>query len=272
MKHHTTKTLFVLLPFYFLCFTGCSPLVSRMAFFPDTKDTIPAASLPPDVKEVYIKTGDNIKIQCYFLPLAGSKDVLLYFHGNGGNIGHRIPELARLRQFGVSVLGVGYRGYGKSGGRPSEKGIYRDGAAAFKYALDSLGYKAENIFICGRSIGTTTAINTAMGKNIAGLVLITPVSTGQQYAAAHGLGFIAFLAGVAFDNVAKCKKIACPCLVIHGTDDEVAPFYMGERIFNSLTVKKQFVKIEGGDHNGLEYKDAQKFWGSISDFIRESTR
>jgi pimeloyl-ACP methyl ester carboxylesterase len=272
MKYPVTKTLSAILPFCFLCFTGCSPLVSHMAFFPDTKDTIPAASLPPDVKEVFIKTGDNVKVQCYLLPLPDSKNILLYFHGNGGNIGQRLPELAQLRKFGVSVLGVGYRGYGKSTGRPSEKGIYRDGAAAFKYAVDSLGYKAEKIFICGRSLGTTAAINLAVEKNIAGIILITPLSTGQQYARAHGLGFIAFLAGGAFDNLSKCNRLKCPALVIHGTIDEIAPFYMGEQLFNKLTVKKQFVKIEGGDHNGLEDKDPKAFWGSIKEFIRENTR
>jgi fermentation-respiration switch protein FrsA (DUF1100 family) len=272
MNHSIIKTLFTILPFYFLCLSGCSPLVSRMAFFPDTTDTIPAANLPPDVKEIFFKTGDNVKLQCYFLPLPDSKNILIYFQGNGGNIGHRLPELAQMRRFGVSVLGVGYRGYGKSSGKPSEKGIYKDGAAAFRYAVDSLGYKSKDIFICGRSIGSTAAINTAMDKNIAGLVLITPVTTGKEYASVHGLRFISFLAGGAFDNLSKCKRVFCPCLVIHGTSDEIVPFYMGEQIFGRLTVKKVFVKIEGGDHNALENKDPEAFWGSIKEFIRENTR
>lgn len=272
MKLTSIKVLLIIIPLYFLLITGCSPLVSHMAFFPDTTDTIPTASLPSDVKEVFIKTSDNVKLQCYFLPLPDSKNILLYFHGNGGNIGQRLPEIAQLRKFGVSVLGVGYRGYGKSTGRPSEKGIYRDGAAAFNYAEDSLGYKAEKIFICGRSLGTAAAINLAVGKNIAGIILITPISTGQQYARAHGLGFIAFLAGGAFDNLSKCTRLTCPALVIHGTVDEIAPFYMGEQLFNRLTVKKQFVKIEGGDHNGLEDKYPTAFWGPIKEFIRENTR
>jgi len=255
-----------------LFMSGCDPLVNRMAFFPDTTDTIPAASLPPDVKEVFIKTGNEVKLQCYFLPFPDSKNILLYFHGNGGNIGQRIPELGMLRHSGVSVLGVGYRGYGKSTGRPSEKGIYLDGAAAFNYAKDSLGYKTEKIFMCGRSIGTTAAINTAMGKNIAGLILVTPLSTGKEYAAAHGIGYISFLAGGAFNNVEKCRKLACPCLVIHGTADEIIPYALGEKVYNSLTVKKKFVTIKDGGHNNLEDKDPRAFWGSIKEFIQENVR
>jgi uncharacterized protein len=244
----------------------CSPLVNKFAFFPDRRDTIPVHALPENVKEIFVTASDKTRLQCYLLPAPGADAVLIYFHGNGGNIGQRLPELGHFRDFGVAVLGVGYRGYGKSGGRPSEKGIYKDGAAAFRYAVDSLRFKPERVILCGRSIGTTVAITTAVGSTPGGLILVTPLTTGRAYGKANGMGIFSLLAGDAFDNLSKCPRLRCPVLVLHGTMDEVIPFAMGRQVYEGITTAKQFVAIPGGQHNDLEFK-SPGYWNAIRDFI-----
>jgi hypothetical protein len=170
-------------------------------------------------------------------------------------------------EMGINVLAVSYRGFGKSTGHPSEKGIYKDGIAAYKYIKDILKFKENDIFICGRSIGTTAAINTAMGKNIKGLLLISPLTNGKDYAKYHGLGFISFIAGNSFNNISKIDKTKCKVLIIHGTIDEVIPYSMGKQLFDKITGEKSFVTIAHGTHNELEMQDSLKFWSSIQQFL-----
>jgi uncharacterized protein len=246
---------------------GCAPLVNKFAFFPSTGDALSSYTLPEGVRELFIKTDDGESLQCYHLQSSGSRHLCIYFHGNGGNIGQRLPELLRFREFGISTLGVGYRGYGKSSGRPSEQGIYRDGRAAFRFALDNLRYTPDRIVLCGRSIGSTVALSTAIEADPRGCILITPLTTGKAYARAHGLGFFSFLTGNAFDNLSRCGRLRCPALVIHGTGDHVTPFYMGRQIYERISSEKRFVEIPGGDHNNLE-SAGPLYWESIRDFLQ----
>jgi fermentation-respiration switch protein FrsA (DUF1100 family) len=267
------KSLIIVVLLLVIELSGCAPLVNKLAFFPDTADTLSVKDLPRNVQEVYINEGSKVRIQCYLLPCPGAKNIVLYFPGNAGNIGYRLPELAKLRADSIAVMGVGYRGYGKSTGRPSEKGIYKDAEAAFRYACDSLGFSQEHIFIMGRSIGTTAAINVAMNKHIAGLILVTALTNGRAYASAHGLALISFLAGAAFDNLGKVKRLTCPVLVIHGTIDGTIPYSMGRKVFEAIhSQQKKFVTIEGGDHNDLDDKDPKKYWGEIREFLRGNTK
>ena len=210
---------------------GCKSVVNKMAFHPDVENVLSTDQLPLNVKEIFIETKDNLKIQSYFIPNSSSDKVLIYFHGNAGNICHRLPDLMQISSFGINVLGVGYRGYGKSQGVPSEEGLYIDGKSSLRYVTDQLGFSLNNVIVLGRSIGSTVAINTAQNLNINGLILVAPLTSGRDHANATGLGAVSFLAGNAFDNKSKIKNILCPVLIIHGTRDQVIPFDMGKKIY-----------------------------------------
>jgi len=250
-----------------LILTACKPVVNKLAFYPDTETVLSTDHLPTNVQEIFIETKDHIKIQSYLIPNKSSKKLLIYFHGNAGNICHRLSDLMQISSFGINVLGVGYRGYGKSQGRPSENGIYLDGESALDYATEQLHFRTGNIIILGRSIGTTVAINTSQKTDIGGLILVTPLTSGKDHAKAKGLGFISFLAGNSFDNIGKIANVSCPVLIIHGSQDNVIPFEMGKRIYNKAQTKKQFVKIEGASHNNLSTKYKKSYWPSIYKFI-----
>ena len=115
----TIKSFFtILVPLFSL--SGCKTIINQMAFHPDTKNVIPSNKLPSNIKELFIQTEDNLKIHSYFIPNKSSGKILIYFHGNAGNICHRLPDLLKINESGVNVLGVSYRGYGKSDGEPDE--------------------------------------------------------------------------------------------------------------------------------------------------------
>ena len=226
--------------------------------------------IPIGVKELYIVTEDNERLQCFFVANISSKKLVIYFHGNAGNIHDRLSELIDLSKAGANVFGIGYRGYGKSSGRPSEKGIYKDGFASLKYAQETLGYPPDKTFICGRSIGTAAAMHISAKRNLAGIILITPMTSGRQLAKDLGFGPFSIIAGDSFNNIEKCSQILSPVLIIHGDKDEVVSWAMGKEIYNTLKITKKMITIEGGHHNDLEFENPQLYWNSIAEFINET--
>jgi fermentation-respiration switch protein FrsA (DUF1100 family) len=263
------KSLTFVLIFVTLAVSGCGSLINRMAFHPDKESSIPQDKLPQGVQEIFIDTTDGVKIQSYFIPDKSSKKIVIFFHGNAGNIAHRLVDLLQIRESGVNVLGVGYRGYGKSEGKPNEKGIYRDGESALAYAIAALGFNINDIYIFGRSIGTTVAIHTAQEKDLAGLILVTPLTSGKEQAKAMGLNSIAFLAGGSFNNIEKIQNITCPVLVIHGDADRVIPYRMSVEIYEKIQTEKELITICGAGHNNISADFNPQYWESISGFINK---
>ncbi len=247
--------------------SGCDAVVNYFAFHPDNVNVLPAEQLPDGVEEFSVTTSDQVTIRALYLPLAGSDKVLIYFHGNAGNIYHRIPDLIQLRKAGVNVVGVSYRGYGNSEGAPSEAGVYQDGVAVYRYVTEKLGFPAKNVIVMGRSIGTAVALYLAQYNEIGGLILVTPLTSGKATAEASGLGFMSSIAGNSFDNLARVEHVKVPLLVIHGTEDRIIPFSMGREIYGSARTRKQFVKIEGAGHNNLQRSYGRAYWPPIADFI-----
>lgn len=263
----TLILLFIALFLFWVTMYGRDFIVNHLVFYPDTENVLAENRLPHGIEEFYLTTEDGVKIHSLYLPLTDSDKVLIYFHGNAGNIYHRISDLNRLRAFGINVVGVSYRGYGKSEGKPSEEGIYWDGQAVFNYVANEMGFSQNNIIIMGRSIGTAAAINTAQYRSIAGLILVTPLSSAKAQAEVMAMGMMVFLAGNAFDNLSKIENVKAPLLVVHGTNDQVIPYALGKQLFDRYRGDKRFIKIVGAGHNDIQYSHADIYWQSISDFI-----
>ncbi len=260
------RTWLILIALLFIS-AGCKPIVNYFSFHPNKSNFITTENLPAAVKEITITTEDKVKITSLYLLSAGSEKLLIYFHGNAGNIYHRMQSLLHLQKTGFNIIGVSYRGYGKSEGSPSEAGIYLDGKAVYQHAIEQLGFSAENIIILGRSIGSAVAIDLAQNKQLHGLILVSPLSNGKEQAEASGLGLISTLAGDAFDNLTKIDNLNSPLLVIHGTKDHVVPFSMGEAIFSRAKTEKRFIKIDGAGHNNLQNGYSKEYWMPILKFM-----
>ena len=246
---------------------SCESIRNGLAFHPDTTNTIPSNKLPAQVQEFFIPSTEDIQLQSYFIPYEKSDKLVVYFHGNAGNISHRLTDLLQLNSFGINVLGISYRGYGTSTGNPTEEGVYEDGLATLNHAISKLGFEESKIYILGRSIGTTVAINTAQSRSISGLILVTPLTSGADQAKAMGLNSVSSIAGKSFNNMNKTQNIICPTLVIHGTNDRVIPIHMGESIYDQIKTEKQFVRIRGANHNNLSTQYDRQYWFSIYNFI-----
>lgn len=242
----------------------------RFTFFPDQTSTIPENDIPDFAYERWIETHDGETLQSYLFlhDLNQKRPLIIYFHGNAGNLYYRFDNAIRLYQMEHDVLLVSYRGYAKSSGTPNEQGIYTDGASAIDYAIDNLGYIENEISIFGRSLGSAVAIHISQHRSFKNLILITPLTSGKEMASAMGLGFLKFMVGNSYNSLEKINNINCRVLIIHGDRDEVVPYHMGERLFQAYNGDKHMVTIEGGRHNDLQEVDAELYWGEIDKFLQ----
>lgn len=247
---------------------ACNPVVNFFAFHANSSYILAPESLPPATEEVFFEADDRVRLQALLLRHPSSRFLTLYFHGNAGNVYHRLDDFERLRGAGTNVLGLSYRGYAKSRGSPSEAGIYRDGRAAFEYATRVLGFPPQRIFLFGRSLGSAVAIDLAQDRGLAGLILVSPLSSGREQASAMGLGLAKPLAGTAFDNMAKIKRVSGPLLIVHGARDRIVPITMGRRLFEAAPGEKAFHEIEAAGHNDLSSRFRDRYWAPIYDYVR----
>lgn len=244
---------------------ACTSAINQFAFYPDREY---ACVLPEGASEVSLETSDGVKLQAIIF--SGKKragSIVIYFHGNAGNLYHRTAEAEKLFSTGCDVVVSGYRGYGRSTGEPSEEGIYIDGACVLDYIHRVLGYPYEKIFIYGRSLGTAVAVHTGAVIPLAGMILVTPLSSAEDFARDRISDYSASYVKKDFRTIDKINKLTCPLLVIHGTDDEVIPYSHGLKIFGAYNGIKQMVTITGGRHNDLEFTDPVLYWKSVRHFL-----
>jgi fermentation-respiration switch protein FrsA (DUF1100 family) len=184
----------------------------------------------------------------YFVYLPGSP-VVVYFHGNGEDLSDAGAMMDLLRSLGAGVLAVEYPGYGASPGSPSERGLYAAAESALRWLRDEK--REPNIVLLGQSLGSGVAIEMARRGWGARIVLITPFTSmsalGQQL---FPWLPVSLLLQHRFDNLSKAPQINKPVLVLHGTDDEVVPFAMGDRMSHALP-HATLHPIPGGQHNDL---------------------
>ncbi len=254
-------------------------LEPRVTFFPVRAhfETPAAAGLP--FEDVFLQTEDGVRLHGWFIPAeeraSGHPITLLFFHGNAENIGGCLDLAALARPAGYNLLLLDYRGYGKSEGRPSERGLYRDGEAALLQLKSQAGVDSGRIVVWGRSIGAAVAVHLAAGAGgslpgVAGVILESPFTSVPDLLRAGG--HVALLAmsrfgTYRFDSAARIGRVAAPVLVIHGTADEIAPFELGRRLFEGAPGRKEIVAIRGGGHNDLWALHADEVWGAAQRFL-----
>ena len=192
---------------------------------------------------------------------------LLWFYGNGETIGAIWPIIRDFRPPGAALLVVDYPGYGASGGRATEAGIYEAGALAYRALANRPGVDRERIYVYGRSLGSAVATRTAADYPAAGLILESAFTSARAMAARTYRVFPLFLVRLQLDNLATIRGVRCPVLVFHGTADRLVPIEMGHRVAAAAPGPTEFVMIEGAGHNetydvgGRAYRD--KLWSFV---------
>ena len=194
----------------------------------------------------------------------------MWFHGNAGNISHRLPNARLLLdRFGLDLLLVDYRGYGRSQGQPSETGLYRDGMAMYAAAL-TRGYRPEQIVVFGRSLGAAVAIEVARQQPAGAVILETPFLSIPSLARALYPWVPRVLVRSQFDNAAKIQHVLAPKLMVHGDRDEVVPLAHGQRLFELAPEPKRFVLIPGAGHNDLVLVGAERYLAAWKTFLEDT--
>ncbi len=263
MKKINFLILLIIIPL-----SACGSLINSLSFFPDKDYMIRNEKLPAYVKPLMLVTDDGIKLETlYFHHEQNSRKIIIYFHGNAGNLYNRIEEATEIYNMGYDIIVSGYRGFGRSTGEPTEDGVYIDGRTVLKYVQETLSYKTENIYIYGRSIGTTVAVEISQNIKFGGVILITPLTSAGDFIKEKYPDFLSIIGRRHFQSIDKINNLKSPLLVIHGTDDEVIPYKLGVKLYETYLGRKWFIEIRGGMHNNIEFVDPGLYWGSVKLFL-----
>jgi len=238
----------------------------RMLYFPTREIEFTPEIINLSYEDIYFSTEDNVKLNAWFLPAKDSKFTLLFCHGNGGNICHRIEKIRALNALGLDVFIFDYRGYGKSDGRPSEQGFYRDISAAYEYLVSEKKISPDRIVLYGESLGGAVAIDLAARVHVKALITEATFSSTKDVARVVFPYFPVFLISSKFDSLNKIKNIKAPKLIIHSQNDEIIPFVQSEKLFNAAPEpKKRLILI--GPHNSCYIDSKERYFAGIKDFL-----
>ncbi len=220
-----------------------------------------------EFESVTLSAEDGVKLDGWFLPHARPRATLLFFHGNAGNISHRLESLKLFHDLGLSLLIIDYRGYGRSQGKPSETGIYRDAEAAWRYLTETRRIPPERILLLGRSFGGAVAGYLAANHPALGLVLESTFSSAPEMAGdLYPWLPTRWLTRFEYNTRARLAHIRMPLMVIHSRQDDIIPFSHGEALYADGVPPKRFLEFNGSHNNGI-LDNAERYRRGLDDFI-----
>lgn len=240
---------------------------SRMVFQPTRELSSMPDQMGLDYESVSLKTADGLNLSAWFVPAKDQKGVLLFCHGNGGNISHRLESIKVFHDLGLSVLIFDYRGYGESEGRPTEAGTYRDAEAAWDYLVKTRNVSPGQIIVFGRSLGGAVAAHLARDNKPRALILESTFTSAGDIGAHYFPYFpVRLLSRFDYSAVEYVVEVSCPILVVHSRGDDIIPFKLGQRVYEAAGQPKTFLEIQG-DHNNGFVNSGDLYTDGLADFI-----
>jgi len=227
---------------------------SRLVFYPEIgrEVAVTPQTFGLNFEDVAIRTADGETLQAWWVPADEPRGTVLFFHGNAGNISHRVDYLAMFHRMRYSTLAVDYRGYGKSTGSPSEEGTYRDAEAAWEYLRGARGVQARELVIVGESLGAAVASRLATRATPRAVVLLsTFTSVNDLGARIYWFLPVRLISRLGYDNLENLKRIQAPVFIAHSPQDEVVPFSHGRKLFEAAAEPKAFLELRGGHNEGF---------------------
>jgi fermentation-respiration switch protein FrsA (DUF1100 family) len=200
-------------------------------------------------EDAWFQAEDGTRLHGWFCPARAPRAVVLFAHGNAGNVAGRKWPLRFLQEkMGVSVLCFDYRGFGRSEGTPSETGILADARAARRWLAQRTGIAETDIVLLGQSLGGAVAVDLAAHDGARGLILESTFTSVPEAASRH-LSSAGSLVQTRLDSLARIASYHGPLLQTHGDADRVIPFDLGKKLFDAANSPKRFVRVPGGGHN-----------------------
>jgi len=223
----------------------------QLLYFPDKTRPGLAGLEQLGVREAVLSTEDGLSLLSWYLPGHPGRPVILYFHGNGGHIGHRIERLLRFAREGYGVLMPEYRGYGGNPGAPSENGFYADARAALTF-LEHEAVTPNRLVLYGESLGSGVAVEFAARHEVAGLILEAPFTSVAEVAQCH-FPYVPAARMVIdrFDSRSRIGRVSAPILVLHGERDRIVPVRFGRALFNAAPDPKEGWFVPEAGHEDL---------------------
>jgi fermentation-respiration switch protein FrsA (DUF1100 family) len=244
-----SRRCFLLVAFV-IFISGCL-MEKQLIFHPDSHLDQTPRDIGLPFEDVFFTTSDGIRLNGWFVPYPDAAITLLWFHGNAGNISHRLENIKLLHdKVRVNVFIFDYRGYGRSEGTVSEKGTYLDGQAAIEHLRMRYAVETKNLVLFGRSLGAAVATEMASRTDALALILETPFASIAEMARKIFLFLpIGPFLKTKYDVVQKVRAIKSPLLVLHGDRDEIVPLHQAKEVFDAAPQPKAFYTIIGANHN-----------------------
>lgn len=248
---------------------GFTAMDHHFIFFPDRQLVATPAAAGLAYEEVWFPAADGVKLHGWYVPGEPGRPLTLFFHGNAGNISHRIDNLLLFRRLGLAVLIFDYRGYGRSEGRTSEQGTYSDARGALIW-LQQRGWQPQQLIYFGRSLGAGVAVQLATETPPGALVLETPFPSIAAMGWHHNpilYLLLGWLLDARYDSFNKIGRIHAPLLLFQGDRDSIVPEKMARRLFERANQPKTYYRIEGADHNDTFDVGGERYWQQWRQFL-----
>ena len=219
-----------------------------MIYFPQRGLEATPDSVGLAYEDVYLTASDGTRIHGWHIP-GRSNVTLLWFHGNAGNISHRLDNIFIINQrLGVGVFIIDYRGYGLSEGKPSERGLYMDADAALDYLISDLGLDLErDVVLLGRSLGAGVAVEMAARHRVRRVILESGFTSVREMAESSDsklpIALVLLLFEARYDSISKIGRVESPVMILHGDRDDTVPYWMAEKLYTAANDPKTLYPI-----------------------------
>lgn len=250
---------------YVLVLLGMFAFQRKLMYVPETTIYDPEHYGVQNATVLTLKAEDGVQIEAWQLPRADKTlPLIVYYHGNAGHVGDRMAKLSHFVAAGFGMLAVSYRGYGRSHGAPTERGLYADARAALRYALKELETDPKRIMLYGESLGSGIATHMAKemanaGTPVGGLVLEAPyTSVARRSQELYPYIPAFYLVKDKYHSIDKIENIRCPLLLFHGEMDTVIPIAHGKELLAKAKEPKQGVFYPDVDHTAFDYSELTK--------------
>ena len=218
-------------------------------------------------EEVRLTTLDDERLHGWYVPADGARGTVVFFHGNAGNISHRLDSIRVFHQLGLDTLIIDYRGYGRSSGRATEKGTYLDAEAAWRYLVEQRGIASDRIIVFGRSLGGAVGAWLGTQHTPAAVIIESSFSSGEDMARRlYPFLPVRLITRLRYPVREYAAQLDCPVLVVHSRDDEIIPYEMGRAIYDAVDQRKSFFELRG-DHNNGFYLSRSDYVPAVDRFV-----